>query len=386
MTKEPTKKGRHFAFLDGIRGLTAGYIVLNHATLNIVLQDKAGAMSAGVRWLAGWLANGLLAVQIFIVLSGYCLMLAAMGDGGRLRGGLPGFALRRAARILPSYYGALAFTLCLLALIPGMSALDASDRATVPGLVAHLLLLHNFNPAWITQIDPPMWSLSVEWQIYFIFALVLLPVWQRLGTIGALLTGVAIGYFVHWITKGVADYSQPFYVGFFAMGMAAAAISVGKSEFAERARRLPWAVIGTVLLIPCILVFNYDHSTHAWIISSHFLSLSVASLLVAQMLARQDGINLRRLLEWKPVQAVGLVSYSLYLTHFPVLAALYSWVHRWRLSPDSEVGIMLVAGIPLSLAVASVFYKFLERPFLSGFAGLKRRTSESEMLPVPVAD
>ena len=384
--KNPTKKGRRYGFLDGLRGLAASYIVLNHATLNIVLQDKAGAMSAGVRWVAGWFANGLLAVQIFIVLSGFCIMLGVMSDNGKLRGGLGGFAIRRSARILPAYYGALLFTLSLLALVPGMTALDASDRATVPGLIAHVLMVHNFRPGWITQIDPPMWSLAIEWQIYFVFALVLLPIWQRWGTMASLLAGVAIGYFIHGVTKGFADYSQPFYVGFFAMGMAGAAISVGESEFAKRARRLPWTSIGVGMLMACLLVFRFDHSAHAWIYFSHFLSLSVAALLIAQMAANKDGFNLRRLLELKPIHAVGVFSYSLYLTHYPVLAAIYAFVHRWALSPDYEVVIMLAAGVPASLFVASVFYKFLEKPFLSGFGVLKPRSREEQMVPLPVGE
>jgi len=386
MMKDPTKKPRRFGFLDGVRGLTASYIVFNHATLNIVLHDKAHAMSAGVRSIAGLLKNGLLAVQIFIVLSGFCLMLAAMGDGGRLRGGLQGFAVRRAARILPCYYGTLVFALCMIALVPGITALDASNRVTIPGLLAHLVMLHNFSPAWILQIDPPMWSLCIEWQIYFIFALILLPIWQRLGTVAALLTGIGIGVGIHVVTKGFADYSQPFYIGFFAMGMAGAAISVGTSEFSNRARKLPWTAIGVVFLIACGLIFRFDRSAHAWIISTNFLSLSVAALLTAQMSARPDGFNLRRLLEWKPVDALGRISYSLYLAHYPVLAVLYSMIHRWRLSPDAELGIMLAVGVPASLAVASVFYKFFEKPFLGGFGVLRARVRVQEIVPVAVAD
>ena len=93
--------------------------------------------------------------------------------------------------------------------------------------------------------------------------------------------------------------------------------------------------------------------------------------------------TVRRLLEWKPIQAVGIISYSLYLTHYPVLAALYSWLHSWQLSPNAEVGIMIVVGVPLSLVVAYFFYTFLERPFLSGFAALKPRSMQN---PVPLAE
>ncbi len=388
--KNPTTQTNRLSYLDGVRGLTALYIVLNHATLNIVLQDTAGAMSKGVRSMTSWFANGLLSVQIFIVLSGFCLMLAAVGDGGRLRGGVPGFALRRARRILPCYYGAMAFSLLLLAVVPGMAALDPSDRVTRPGLISHLFLVQNFSTGWITQIDPPMWSLSIEWQIYFIFALLLLPLWQRLGTLAALAAAVGIGYGIHWFTKGVADYSQPFYIGFFGMGMAAASVAFGTSRFAERARRLPWGIIAAASYLMFLGIMKYVHSKKVWMISTQFLAFAVACGLLALVTANPKKLNLRGFLEWKPVLGIGHISYSLYLTHFPVLAALYALIHRWSLSPDAEVGVMIAAGVPLSLAVAYVFYRFLELPFFGGSKAAKARAKAAPAVAlaaaVPVAE
>ena len=66
--------------------------------------------------------------------------------------------------------------------------------AFTPGvIVSHLLLIHNFNPDWHSKIDYPMWSVATEWQIYFLFPLVLLPVWKRFGAAAAVGAGFLIG-------------------------------------------------------------------------------------------------------------------------------------------------------------------------------------------------
>ncbi|WP_410959855.1 acyltransferase family protein, partial [Salmonella sp. SAL4356] len=65
------------------------------------------------------LVTGHLAVSIFIVISGFCLALPVVAAGDRMRDGSLNFFKRRARRILPPYYGALAFSLLLIATVLG---------------------------------------------------------------------------------------------------------------------------------------------------------------------------------------------------------------------------------------------------------------------------
>src|SRR5262245_54437637 len=89
------------AFLDGLRGLAALYVVLHHAALEV----SGGSFSRGSNLVRGLLRHGHFAVAVFIVLSGYCLMRPVAGDPlGRLRGGMWGYLGRRARRILPPYF------------------------------------------------------------------------------------------------------------------------------------------------------------------------------------------------------------------------------------------------------------------------------------------
>jgi peptidoglycan/LPS O-acetylase OafA/YrhL len=80
--------------------------------------------------------------------------------------------------------------------------------------------------------------------------------------------------------------------------------------------------------------------------------------------------RLVRALEWKPLAAVGVVSYSLYMWHFPLVVHLTSAGHMLR---------SFVLLVPLSLAVACVSYFAIEAPFLR----LRRRWAPSAPVQRP---
>ena len=104
------------AYLDGIRGLAALYVVLVHS------YDYSSALplQPALLWLAmaKFVRYGMFAVVIFIVLSGYCLMLPIVRSNKRyFSGGLLEFFKRRIRRILPPYYAALVFCILISGLI-----------------------------------------------------------------------------------------------------------------------------------------------------------------------------------------------------------------------------------------------------------------------------
>lgn len=91
----------HLSYLDGLRGLAAPYVILYHI-FDSATQITGKPLSPALFHFFGWLYHGHLAVAVFIVLSGYCLMLpVAQSKDGRLRGEMREFVGRRAKRILP---------------------------------------------------------------------------------------------------------------------------------------------------------------------------------------------------------------------------------------------------------------------------------------------
>jgi len=145
-------------YLDGLRGLSALYVVLLHVSQ--IVEDRLhgnGLLSIAYPIM---LKYGRDAVGIFIVLSGYCLMLPVVRSESRqLRGGVVQYIKRRGRRILPPYYAVLILSLLITAFVPMNQPfmgfqLNLAQSDFTPGiLLSHFLLLHNLKPEWIHGIN-----------------------------------------------------------------------------------------------------------------------------------------------------------------------------------------------------------------------------------------
>src|ERR1700742_2186939 len=157
------------AGLDGIRGLAALYVVINH----VFLRAFPGYPVDHAPFWAAWFIYGRFAVVVFIVLSGFSLALSPARHGWRLDA-VGRFAQRRARRILPPYWAALAFSLAVAWLIvpqPGNGVPDAKSVWVNGLLVQNIVGAHSPNAAF--------WSMAVEAQLYLLFPLLLLIIRRR---------------------------------------------------------------------------------------------------------------------------------------------------------------------------------------------------------------
>ena len=135
----------HLAHLDGLRGLAALFVVLHHVWLTVWPLEYGLAPVGSAALLTGVFAFGHFAVAVFIVLSGFCLTLP-VARAGELRGGARRFFRRRARRILPPYYAALALSLLLLGVAVGDTTgthWDLSVPVSREGFLANVFLVQN---------------------------------------------------------------------------------------------------------------------------------------------------------------------------------------------------------------------------------------------------
>ncbi len=377
-------------YLDGLRAAAALYVVLFHAAVGF----GAGDLPASMRNLRRVLSYGHDAVAVFIVLSGYCLMLPVVRADGHLVGGMSRYISRRAWRILPPYYATLAGSLLLLWALPVLQTRtgtiwdDTSPAFALGPIATHLLLVHNLVPAWASRINGPLWSVATEWQIYFLFPLLLLPAWRKAGSLATLLTAFAVGCLPIWLVPRVAGRWIPWYLGLFALGMCSAAVgfSARRAELAWL-RRVPWqwfvrALAGCCLLGMTVLV-------KAWFrllpLSDALVGATTAALLVycTDYVVNPDQ---RRkpwaltLLEVKPLVSLGHWSYSLYLTHLPIVALCYFALRPAALSPQAHLLAMIAVGLPASLLCAFAFFVSVERHFIGRpWASFGRKTDLSSV-------
>ncbi|MGZ4294629.1 MAG: acyltransferase family protein [Solirubrobacteraceae bacterium] len=344
------------AGLDGLRGLAALYVVVNH----VFLRAFPGYRVDHAPVWAGWFIYGRFAVVVFIVLSGFSLALSPARHGWRLDA-VSRFAQRRARRILPAYWAALAFSLAVAWLIvpqPGHGMPDARSVLVNGLLVQNLAAAHSPNAAF--------WSMAVEAQLYIAFPLLLLMVrrWGAIAMVAAVtVVAAAVGVFGPHISRldTLVIQSPPDLAALFAVGILTAGI-VGAST---ARRSWPWGWFALAAVAPVVGIIWWQGSV--WTLDHLFwldlaLGPAIACLLAAVATGRPA--PLLHLLDTRPVRNLGASSYSLYLTHAPIVIIVYEKIVAGRVPQGVPAFVVtLVLVLPLTTVFARVFAAVFEIPF-----------------------
>jgi peptidoglycan/LPS O-acetylase OafA/YrhL len=347
---------QRLAGLDGIRGLAALFVVVNH----VFLRAFPGYPVDRAPFWAGWFIYGRFAVVVFIVLSGFSLALSPARHGWRLDA-VSRFAHRRARRILPPYWAALAFSLAVAWLVvpqPGHGIPDARSVLVNGLLVQNLIGAPTPNAAF--------WSMAVEAQLYIALPLLLMMV-RRWGAIAMVATvtlvvsmvGVFGSHIPHLDTFVIQ--SPPDLAALFALGV----LSAGIVRTSAARRSWPWPWIALAAAAPALATSLVQGSV--WTLDHLFwvdLALGPAIACLLAGLATGQPAALLRLLDARPIRNLGLSSYSLYLTHAPIVAVVYEEIVAGRVHQGVPAFLVtLVLVLPLTLAFARVFARVFETPF-----------------------
>ncbi len=349
--KSPKPEG-HLAALDGVRGAAALYVLFHHAWLQ-----------AGL----GFYLFGHFAVGLFITLSGFCLMLPVVQQNGELRGGAKGFYLRRARRILPPYFAAVLFSLAVgyfVAKFPGSR--PAESPPTTHSIIAHLLLLQDVLPGLMLSVNGALWTISVEWRIYFLFPL-LVRGWSYIGAWSTTLIttafSIALLLLLQQTELNVEMHGiSPQFLGLFVMGMLAAGIAFSDDPKLRRGRE---SALLVPLLIASTLTLLILAKLHPWTVhyTDYIVGVWASCLLI--VVTTRPAETLARMFAWKPLVFVGTFAYSLYLIHVPLLRVF--WLYTVAPFPFSNLKMflaLLIFAVPLTIVGAYGFFCICERPFL----------------------
>lgn len=360
----------HLPFLDGLRALLAVFVVVHHAYLTVWSEYRSPLKFAGIP--RSPFLYGHWAVTVFIVISGFCLMLPVVRNGLTLKGGALVFLQRRAHRILPTYYAALILsTLLCFTLIRQKTGThwDVSIPVTIRGLLVHLVLLHNLTKD-VSQINHAFWSIAVECQIYLLFPLFVL-LWRRVGARTTLFTTALISAALALSTNGLFLHGMVFqYWAQFAFGALAAYIVYGNSRWQKVITHPVWQ-IGPIVLVLCLYLFVNRRSSLPpdwtdWVIGSS------SAALIASMAASPRSL-LTRIASLPPLVWIGTFSYSIYLIHAPLLQVVWQYLLRPLRQSDTTTFILLaIPGTLVILALSYLFYLPFERPFV------KRKPDQSK--------
>jgi len=336
--------GGRIPSLDGLRALSIGMVCLAH--------------TAGTRFFPSLVAMrrdlGSLGVRVFFVISGFLittLLLQEFAKAGRIS--LPAFYLRRGFRILPCAYTYIGITVIL------------SVTGAAP--ITHKHLLHAVTYTVNYDLGRPwqlihLWSLSVEEQFYLIWPVLfwlLKPKrasWFAAGTLLIVpLVRVGMWFFTPSLGWSIGTAFQTN-----ADALAAGCVLAGiwprlsrSDRYLHFLRSRAFVVVPVVGAFACFLLSHQDRSIMLLSLACGETVLNLSIALCLDRSVRNPDLLAGRLLNWKPVVFLGLLSYSLYLWQEPFL-------NRMGTSPINWFPLNI--GLALSAALGS--YYLIEQPFL----------------------
>lgn len=332
---------QRIASLDGLRALSILLVLLGH------LDGTLGFPALHLSHVIGDGAH--LGVQVFFVISGFLITVLLVEERDAQGSvSLANFYARRTVRILPAflaYYAVLVW-----AHLAGRIHLSGTDFIVAATYTA------NYYPGRSWEIGH-LWSLSVEEQFYLLWPLAVALISSR----RVLTTMLACAFALAPLVRGAMHLAihDPGLRDLEVFPAVADAISVGCLVALWRARLLqsnhyrgltcsPWIW----LAVPLILAANrFDGYTMVDVLATP-LALALLAILIEACSRLERGVAWA-LLNNRPVVAVGVLSYSLYLWQQPFLDR---HCHAWHCA--------FPANLALACGVACISYFALERPLL----------------------
>ncbi len=366
-----TVGGHYYGGLDGLRALAVAGVLLYHG---------------GVSWAGG----GFLGVEVFFVLSGFLITsLLVVEWGGSDRIALGAFWARRARRLLPAL-------LCLVTVIGIYYALAGPSNA-VPGLkadgIATLLYFGNWHQI-VTQssyfaatgpISPLQhtWSLAIEEQFYIFWPAVLFAVlwlavrvtrrrspWElrallAFSVVGAIASAIEMallfdgGRGLDRVYYGTDTRAFSLLAGAsLAIALAAlrrrpaASASAGIAGVARR-------VLGgasMIALLALVVMMRVADGSSAWMYPFGFVGLDLAVLVVIAAVVLHPTSPVGRIFSLRYLRAVGMISYGIYLWHFP----LFLWLDQSSTGLSGTPLLTLRLAVTMLVSIAS--FLVIEQP------------------------
>lgn len=369
------------ASVDVLRGLAVLAVVITHLPFSTALSavaDAGGSHSALPPSVTQWTSYGMYGVHLFLVLSGFCIHLrwVRTGRDDASIDFVP-FWKRRLHRLYPPYFVALIATLAALFVFHGVlhhtwrSGIAAAVGYSSLGalgldLVLLLLLMQNINGAADRVGNAPFWSLALEEQLYMLY-FPLLYLRKRFGwavtfavTLATSLTWrLLLPLFpwkstIHWTLLGPSRWFE------WMLGALAVEAHFGRVQVPRWVRSPLHIVAAGALAIASDPPHHWAGVSHASIFADlafgwFFFSLTHA----VTMSARAENL-VRNTALFRVLVSVGVASYSIYLTHEPVLV-----VAKW-IGLKARLNVPLVLGLRFALAIAIgyAFHYLVERRFI----------------------
>ncbi len=332
----------HYDFVDGIRALAVTLVVFFHF-------DLLG------------LKGGFLGVDMFFVISGFLvsdLILRNIAEGNF---SLIRFFERRIYRILPALYVSLILVLLVgyFILLPvdlAQTAVSARASALLFANIHFHDVIEYFNQGSQFWLLLHHWSLSVEEQFYLIFPFVLVVLSALKVRLSRVMPVLLLLAFLYSMSLGKSAPSAAFY---FVQARFWEFLVGAQIAILPRTGKLPrWFAETISLMAVAAILFSSTRFAAA----SDLFGLATAIPVIATGLIIWSNINTGSTLVAKTlsigwVRKLGLISYSLYIFHWPFII----FAQYWSIEPLSLAWRLVV--LSLTIAASWLSWRFIEQPF-----------------------
>ena len=326
--------------IDGLRALAVIAVILFHARMEFA-------------------TGGYVGVDVFFVVSGYLITSIIQADIKAGTFSLFTFYENRARRILPALF--LVVTLSIpfawFSLPPNHMQEYGQSVAAVSVFASNVLFLLKTGYFKLANDLQPLyhtWSLAVEEQFYILYPLIFLITarWGGRLTFGVLVVA-SLASFAAAVWGATAASIAAFYLlptRMWELGLGA--ILAFRTSGQERPRgNQIWSLAGLAMVCLAILLFDRETPFPGY----HALLPTIGTVLIIQYAGPRTVVY--RLLSQPVLVGLGLVSYSAYLWHQPLLA----FTRHWTLSEPSL--LVRLALIVMTFCLAYPSWRFVELPF-----------------------
>jgi len=371
---EQKSSPEHFPFLDGIRGIAILWVFLfhslgeaygwNHFPWHGLFRSFNEPRSLVILFP---LSLGSLGVAIFFAVSGFCIHLSHVRNREK---GWKYFFHRRFFRIYPAYLAAI---LIFFFLWP-WHHYSLHSPTSLRSITYHLFGVHNLYLYTKFDINPSMWSIGTELQLYAVYPLLLL-IMSKFGWRHGLIAMLVFEIFSNTICFGIAEDKQSLQL--FALSNSpfaywfswAIGAYVAENAINKRRESFGWVDFRWLIVLN-LLAFLFAPLS---LISFPLFALTTAVAIDRAIANRWHAIKfpLSRAV-WNHLTWLGIISYSLYLVHQPILTQAGYFLRKLGLRQHSPDMLMITCLLlyPAIVAVSYGLYHLIEVPFIRLGSGL----------------
>jgi peptidoglycan/LPS O-acetylase OafA/YrhL len=368
---------RDIASLDGLRALAALSVFIVHFQQ---FTNVGGAL--GPFDFERWMVNGNTGVALFFALSGFLLSIPFwQANQEQTLPNIKHYFFKRAIRIIPLFY------LCFILLM----ALKGFKGAEVNfnNILSHLFFLHNLKDYQVMSLNPPFWSLAVEMQFYLLLPLFFISIKKLNRKSGTLVFIVLVpviyvlykllmnwlGEWNDWpiripliwpfgielesVNGAALKYSTMAHLPHFLIGVVAASLFLTYRDSGKQkpilCESLFWLAsisVAVILSTPLDELFQLNYGRYNFPL--------VPLLLGVILVTAPNSVFAKRLLDLPILRWVGIISYGVYLFHYPLLKATKMAFDLAGLSVTNNVVLYGVSSLILTLLLAHLSYKYFE--------------------------